>query len=347
MAPPPPLPASHHVPALMDELLEEIFIRLPLDDPAILFHAALVCKSWRLLISGHSLRHRLHEFHGSPPLRGFFCRIGCRVLIKDEDAAGFLDGQIHLVVWNPIGGEVRRLPTSSVLTSQWNAALLCAAPCCDHLDCGYSGGHFQVVLAGTRESDKLTSVYVYSSEQHAWSKPISARFDGFQVKLGPNAIAIVGNTLYFLSDTMNKILEYDLDKQELSLIILPDPDNVMWERCVALMRAEGGGLGFTLSQNSKVYMWPREAANLDNGMPDGYNKDAVAENVGVIFVETCDGLFSIDLKSGLVTELLVSYYVIRDVVPYGSFCTPAFGSRAAIAGDQEPIANSLSAGKLI
>ncbi|CAN6196775.1 unnamed protein product [Urochloa humidicola] len=40
MAPPPPLPE------LMDELVGEILLRLPPDEPEHLFRAALVCKPW-------------------------------------------------------------------------------------------------------------------------------------------------------------------------------------------------------------------------------------------------------------------------------------------------------------
>ncbi|CAL5077752.1 unnamed protein product [Urochloa decumbens] len=379
MAPPPP--ASRHLPPLMDELLEQIFIRLPIDDPATLFRAALVCKSWRYLISGPALRRRLLELHGSPPLCGFFCRVGgepasrfvpssssslCRlsagnvtprwrpvdslhgrVLIEDEDAPGLWDMRINLVLWNPIGGEVRRLPSTPVLTYQWNAALLCMACGCDHLDCGYGGGHFQVVLAGTRSSDGLTSACVYSSEQRAWSKPVSAHFDGVQVKVGSSASAIAENTLYLLCDMSEKILKYDLGKQQLSLIRPPIPDNFVWQYwySVALMRAEGGGVGFSMTQKSKIFMWSREATGLDNGdarwvqrrvieldkMIPGWSHwyplstpyvTAVAEHVNVIFIDACNGLFSIDLKSGLVTELLVSNSIIRDIVPYVSFGTP-------------------------
>jgi hypothetical protein len=42
---------------------EEILSRLPLDNPAILHRAALVCKPWRRLISGPTFRRRLLEFH--------------------------------------------------------------------------------------------------------------------------------------------------------------------------------------------------------------------------------------------------------------------------------------------
>ncbi|CAL5077686.1 unnamed protein product [Urochloa decumbens] len=368
-------PPSRHVPALMDELLEEIFLRLPLDDPTILFCAVVVCKSWHRLVSGASLRRRLLDLHGSPPLHGFFCRVDDehasrfvpvssssslrrlsagdvtprwrpvdslhgRVLIEDEDAPGLWNMRINLVLWNPIGGEVRRLPSALVLTYQWNAALLCAEYGCDHLDCGYNGGHFKVVLAGTRPSDRVTSACVYSSEQRAWSKPVST--NGVQVKVGSGASAIAENALYMLCDMSEKILKYDLGKQQFSLIKPPIPDDVVWKywRNVALMSADGGSIVFSMTWKSKIFLWSREATGLDNGdvgwvqqrvielnkvIPDWnhwYPLSTPYVSADVIFIDTSDGLFSIDLKSGLVTKLLMSNSIIRNIVPYVSFCTP-------------------------
>ncbi|CAL5034376.1 unnamed protein product [Urochloa decumbens] len=47
MAPPPRPP-----PALVDELVEEILLRIPPDDPAGLVRATLACKRWRRIVSG-------------------------------------------------------------------------------------------------------------------------------------------------------------------------------------------------------------------------------------------------------------------------------------------------------
>ena len=64
MTPPPPAPS------LPDELIKEIFLRLPPDEPENLFRPALVCKPWlRILCDPGFLRSYL-AFHGAPPLLG-------------------------------------------------------------------------------------------------------------------------------------------------------------------------------------------------------------------------------------------------------------------------------------
>ncbi|CAN6381084.1 unnamed protein product [Urochloa humidicola] len=51
---PPPRPSS----ALMDELVEEVALRIPPDDPACLLRGALVCKSWWRIVSDPGFRRR-------------------------------------------------------------------------------------------------------------------------------------------------------------------------------------------------------------------------------------------------------------------------------------------------
>ncbi|CAM0878083.1 unnamed protein product [Alopecurus aequalis] len=59
-------------PPLPDELLEEIFLRLPPDEPACLVRASLSSKFWLGLLSGPRFRGRYREHHGAPPVLGFF-----------------------------------------------------------------------------------------------------------------------------------------------------------------------------------------------------------------------------------------------------------------------------------
>jgi hypothetical protein len=51
---------------------EEILLRFPPDDPGRLFHASLVCKAWRSLLTSPAFAGRYRELHRTPPLLGFF-----------------------------------------------------------------------------------------------------------------------------------------------------------------------------------------------------------------------------------------------------------------------------------
>ncbi|KAI5019053.1 hypothetical protein ZWY2020_043941 [Hordeum vulgare] len=56
----------------MEELVEEILIRLPKDEPGNLLRSSLVCKPWRGLLAGDGFRRRYGDFHQTPPMLGFF-----------------------------------------------------------------------------------------------------------------------------------------------------------------------------------------------------------------------------------------------------------------------------------
>ncbi|XBH74821.1 hypothetical protein VPH35_101699 [Triticum aestivum] len=62
---------SPPAPALLDELLEEIFLRLPPDEPEHLVRASLSSKRWLGLLSGARFRGRYREHHRAPPMLGF------------------------------------------------------------------------------------------------------------------------------------------------------------------------------------------------------------------------------------------------------------------------------------
>ncbi|CAN6170592.1 unnamed protein product [Urochloa humidicola] len=67
-------------PALLPELVEEILIRVPPDDPATLVSAALVCKLWCCIVASAHFRHRLREIRRgrAAPLLGFLCDLWVR-----------------------------------------------------------------------------------------------------------------------------------------------------------------------------------------------------------------------------------------------------------------------------
>ncbi|CAN6196738.1 unnamed protein product [Urochloa humidicola] len=61
---------------LMDELVEEILVRLPPDDPILPVRVALVCKQWcRRLVSGSNFRRWFREYHRTVPVLGLLCNM--------------------------------------------------------------------------------------------------------------------------------------------------------------------------------------------------------------------------------------------------------------------------------
>ncbi|KAM0884434.1 hypothetical protein ACQ4PT_030977 [Festuca glaucescens] len=58
-------------PVLLEEILEQIFLRLPPDEPACLVRASLASKLWLALLTGPRFRSRYREHHAAPPMLGF------------------------------------------------------------------------------------------------------------------------------------------------------------------------------------------------------------------------------------------------------------------------------------
>ncbi|KAF7068997.1 hypothetical protein CFC21_074688, partial [Triticum aestivum] len=192
MAAPPRIRISP--PALPGELVEEILLCLPPDEPTCLLRASLVCKSWGGIVSHPAFRRQLHEFHRTPPVLGvlhnwydeeiprfipttassfslaapdgrFWRALDCR-----HGRALFLSkglGANELLVWEPITGAQQRVQVlaAAALSDYPTAAVFCASDGYDHHGC--LGGPFRVVFTfSVYDGDELTvtSACVYSSE---------------------------------------------------------------------------------------------------------------------------------------------------------------------------------------
>ncbi|KAL6880307.1 hypothetical protein ACP4OV_011872 [Aristida adscensionis] len=381
-------PAARAPPAFGEELVEEILFRIPPDDPASLARAALVCRQWRRLVAGAAFRRRYREFHRAPPMLGFlYNRAGGFVGFTStssfhprRDAGGrrwpaggwTLDARhgrvlfaslvststshlqrLDLVVLHPITGAAQTLHSPPFEYSHFVAALLCAAPGCDHLDCD-PGGAFTVVFLGTDESEMLTSACVYSSEAGAWSSTISVHHP-LGCVLGATS-AFTGNAVYFSCYRYGiaRILEYHLsaEPQQLSVIGLPPGCKARNGRP---MTGDDGRLAFAAVQESKLYIWAMEDAcgkweqrriiELNRVLPfcaRSIETDFVssADAFGVVIVRRGNFLFTIDLKSCQVRRKVYKGAEIYNVVPYMSFCTPALG--AAFTGKEPTAGDSVS-----
>ncbi|CAM0877564.1 unnamed protein product [Alopecurus aequalis] len=295
-------------PVLQGELVEEILLRLPPDNPACLLRSSLVCKTWGSAVTHPSFRRRIHELHRTPPVLGFLH--DCR----DEGMANFIpttasafslaapDRRLwrvldcrhgralfiskgrdtkELLVWEPITDAQQRVPVP-VEDPCSSAAVFCAADGCDHHDC--LGGPFCVVFVICVDQD-----YMYED-----------------------------SLLYFMSDD-GFIIGYDLAKNELATTKIPDPDSNY-----VLMLAEDGGLRLTEDLDSHLKLWSREESDrtdarwvlsriidLRNLLPAEALVNAemslvvlgFAERANVIFVDTADGLFTIELLSERVRKV--------------------------------------------
>ncbi|CAN6181113.1 unnamed protein product [Urochloa humidicola] len=155
MAQPPP-------PELMEELVGEILLRLPPDEPEHLFRAALVCKPWLRVLCDPAFRRRYRVFHGAPPLLGLLHK---RQVVEGDPPARFAsttsmpdfphpgsdgrrtrpldcrhgrvlvhmleDESVDYLVWDPITGDKHGLPEPDIEWLKYSAAVLCAADGCE------------------------------------------------------------------------------------------------------------------------------------------------------------------------------------------------------------------------
>ncbi|KAM3279979.1 hypothetical protein ACQJBY_047020 [Aegilops geniculata] len=199
--PPPP-------PELPDELLEEIFFRLPPDEPEHLLRASLVSKVWLGLLSDPRFRARYRDFHGAPPMLGFLCswrsdsvdevedniphffpttKFPARIPDDNWGGWGYAardcrhgrvllgDGSyqpVPLVVWDPMTGCRRELDAPDLVDNSYGAAVVCAVSGCDHRAC--HGGPFQVLFIGldkTQVGVCVASACVSLPVTGDWSKP--------------------------------------------------------------------------------------------------------------------------------------------------------------------------------
>ncbi|CAO1939364.1 unnamed protein product [Urochloa humidicola] len=153
-------------PELVDELEDEVLLRIRADDPATLVRTSLACKRWwRLIHDDPDFRRRRLDLHRPPPpLLGFACNLGsvsefvpsstttCCAPAARRRGWRCLDARhgrvlrcgaplqvgrnpldaAALVVWDPAADDRRELPklppNARADNQSWNTALLCA-PC--------------------------------------------------------------------------------------------------------------------------------------------------------------------------------------------------------------------------
>jgi hypothetical protein len=292
MAPPPSLRLTESPP---DELIEEILLRLPPDEPSCLVRASLVCKPWRRIISHRRFRRRLHELHGRPPVLGFLRNN--RKAVKDFVAttgsafslaapgdylaldyrhgrALLLDmvpGWGELVLWDPITGDQERVPVPEAMwdnTFQGDnptAAIVCAAAGCDHRGC-HGRRPFHLVMV---YSDTIGYQNGYQDEEDlewdTWACSYSSETGEWGDLTCIHDLAVdfrlhttsvlVGDSLLYFLSDRGTIIEYDLVGEDATTISPPEFEGY---GSVALILTEDGGLGVAeFSPDCGLNIWSR------------------------------------------------------------------------------------------
>ncbi|XP_040380746.1 uncharacterized protein LOC121054658 [Oryza brachyantha] len=339
-----------------DDVLGEIFLRIPPDDPAVLVRLSAVCSRWRRLLTDPDFLRSYRALHGPPPILGFFCEpnvcsgfiptTAFRLIVPSRfvrwlpcdcrhGRALFIHvpASSQLLAWDPMTGAERLLRVPEIWSyMSWSASVFCAVDGCNHLNC--HGGPFRVALVGT-DFWKPTIAAVYSSETDAWSDPTYIGPPNF-IFMPRTPSVLVGNTLYVLCGR-NSILEFDMARMRLARIPTPFMHNMDWgETC--LVTADGGGLGFAaIEGQSRLHLWSKEEAtdrwnhsavkDLETLLPRHAISSSIeligfANSVRVIVVKTLAGVFTVELGSSERAKMVTTRSEIVAAFPFMSFCTP-------------------------
>lgn len=219
------------VDVLNEDMVTEILLRPPPEDPALFARLQLVCKQWHAILGDPCFIRLLRKFHDPPPMLGYFINedepgkpmeiarfvhmtTTFRASPDIYDLASAVDSRHGLVlfyvrvcsdeeerfvVWDPMVEEeeeeeqwIDGFPFP-VETQYWTAAVMCGLLEChnDHLHC--HGGPFLVVAACTRTMDSYSSLRMYSSYTDGWSDEILHKEKD---QIDTKACVLVGRKLF-------------------------------------------------------------------------------------------------------------------------------------------------------
>ncbi|CAL5077174.1 unnamed protein product [Urochloa decumbens] len=339
-----------------DDLMREILVRLPPDEPNRLLLAGGVCKPWLRILCDPTFRRYYMEFHRTPPVAGLLVGhwesttfvpmttlFAPRIIdFDDTDTLDARHGRVllfsprGLAVWDPVLGASWDIPSpfAGAHFDSWTATVLCADPNCAHLDC--HGANFIVVAVLGDTTAGVTSGRCYSPGTGLWTDLASVDTG---VLLNMKPAVLVERSLFFTTrSSMGRIVRYDFRAASVSLVhppnfqlVLPTPSEF-----VLLPAATGGHLLLASMQQSTLDLWEKHV--LQNESPwvrknsigimspeDGlYPGNAGPYIVGfgeghsVVYFMANSRLFSINLSSCRVTRVLGDPD-LYSAIPYTSF----------------------------
>ncbi|CAN6170678.1 unnamed protein product [Urochloa humidicola] len=346
IAPPPP--------EFPEDIVREFLLRLPPDEPASLFRAGFVCKTWARMLCEPLFGRHYREFHRTPPVAG--------LLVGHWDSTTFVPtttlfapGIIHfdntdaldarhgrallfsprgLTVWDPVLGARWEIPFPFAGSGfdSWAATVLCGDPNCAHVGC--HGPNFIVVAVLGNTTAGVTSGCSYSPGTAVWTDLTSVHM-GVLLNLKP--AALVEQSLFFTTRySQGRIVRYDLGAASVSLLQPPNHQPAPPSDFVLLPAPAGGHLLLATIQQSTLVLWEKNV--MHNGSPWMRMNDIGIEspqhglrtgNAGPFHVGFAEGhyivyfvagarLFSIKVCSGQVSKLLGDPD-LYSAIPYMTF----------------------------
>uniref|UniRef100_A0A0E0DQ60 F-box domain-containing protein n=1 Tax=Oryza meridionalis TaxID=40149 RepID=A0A0E0DQ60_9ORYZ len=302
--------AAPELNSLMDDVVEEILLRLPPDDPSCAVRASLVCKRWRRLLAddpGFQRRYRAFHRHrrarAPPPLLGFIHHVsddhhpGAPTVSRFVPTTAFRPAEperrglwwwpidcrhgralFHsagegLAVWDPMAGDVRWQQEPRIPASDCmysTAAVACAAPGCDDHDHGNCGGGGPFVL-----------VFVAVDERHETASAFSCSSETGEWSSAPSTVHLDREYLYskpsiLAGGAVHFLTDYGrtvlrYDLAKLELSAIEPPEV---HADVLLTTTEGGDLGLAILDDQRylrLWAWAADHGVTRRGFAGGWS----------------------------------------------------------------------------
>ncbi|VAH28285.1 uncharacterized protein LOC119353914 [Triticum dicoccoides] len=357
-----------------DDLLRKIFLLLP-PQPSTLPCVSVVCKQWRDVVTDPQFLRGFRDQHRRPPLLGlvmghtaspyfrsdlnppdhipherFFPR---DIRSMNMDIFDCRHGRVvffaqrlgEVVLFDPATGGRRCVVVPPVFHGKeigvFNAAVICVSGDEGHVHGDCHASPFQVVLMGISDDYKQAFASVYSSESGIWGDIISIENREMYDLKQPSTL--IGNALYWLfpGDDGEGILEFDLGRQSLANIEMPQGLVYYSPRSLQVMVADGGCVGLAILSCYRFEMWERKVS-CDDGVAGWVLQKTVQLNTilglgpmggldnllmgydevdHVIYIRTDIGFYMVRLESMQFRNLGKDNFSNTSYLPYRSFYT--------------------------